>query len=192
MDYCLEPEANSWGIRPPIGSLKDWLTLLCVIVAWVWVDVREVERVCVRVIGALERVCATRQPVSILMKRWLRPEPTQLLQGIVGRREAITEISSLHECFDPKWNVASPPIFRLLRESKTRILIFAPTSRRAKKYSTFYRKGEKKMITEIRHSERTKRNVYSFNKIVNWKKMCTDLVSGKSCMSLNKKHETEK
>lgn len=55
-----------------------------------------------RVIGALECVCATRQPVSTVMNRRLRPEPTQLLQGIVGRREAITEISALDECFDPK------------------------------------------------------------------------------------------
>lgn len=53
-------------------------------------------------IGALECVCATRLSVSTPLSWWLRPEPTQLLQGIVGRHEAITEISTGDECFDPK------------------------------------------------------------------------------------------
>ena len=55
-----------------------------------WVSGKRSERV--EVIEALEGVCASRQAVS-LMNRWLRPEPTQLLQGIVGSRVVITEIS---------------------------------------------------------------------------------------------------
>lgn len=54
------------------------------------------------VIGALECNSATRLPDSTPMNPWLRPEPTQLLQGIVGRHEAITEISTSDECFDPE------------------------------------------------------------------------------------------
>lgn len=52
------------------------------------------------VIGALECNSATRLPDSTPMNPWLRPEPTQLLQGIVGK--AITEISTSDECFDPE------------------------------------------------------------------------------------------
>lgn len=57
---------------------------------------------CGGVIAALGCVSATRLPVSTPMKRGLRSEPAQLLQGIVGSHEAITDISTSDECLNPK------------------------------------------------------------------------------------------
>lgn len=71
----------------------------------------------VGVIGALEGVCAFGLPGSTLMNRRLRPEPTQLLHGIVGWHEVITEIST--ECFDPKRIIASPTELRVLPQDRT-------------------------------------------------------------------------
>lgn len=72
----------------------------------------------VRVIEALVCVCDTRQPVSTLMKRWLRAEPTQLLQGIVGSC-VIAETFTAHRCLEVKYNLASLPILGHRCRTKT-------------------------------------------------------------------------
>lgn len=124
--YCLEPEPNIRGPKPPQTSKRLINSSVCY--CCLRGSVAALQLGGVGVIGALGSAWASCLPGSTLMNRRLRPEPTQLLHGIVGRHEAITEIPTSDECFDPKRSAASSTKFRFLLQDGMESLAKQPSS----------------------------------------------------------------